>query len=94
MITTLLKLPQDPVAYSNLKGWSYHEFIERLFLTVRTMIQTLSSFIDDPKFAERHIPPAFRHLLNFRLLTRLNQTAYDFPLFTPVQKQMLLQGQT
>lgn len=92
MITTLLKLPRDPEAYGNLRGWSFNDFIDRLFATVRVMIQTLNRFNDEPKFAERHLSAQFRHMINFRLLKRLNQTAYDFPLFTPVQKQMLLKG--
>ncbi|KAF2098115.1 hypothetical protein NA57DRAFT_76910 [Rhizodiscina lignyota] len=92
MITTLLKLPKDPAAYGNLKGWSFTEFIERLFTTVCAMIVVLNHYVDDPKFAERHLPFQLRHLLNFRLLKRFNQTAYDFPLFSAAQKNVILMG--
>lgn len=93
MISTLIHLPKEVHAYGRLKSWrDTQEFVDRLFVTVVAMIKVLNCFIDDPKFAERHLRREHGHHLNFRLLKRFNQTCFDFPMFTEAQREQILVG--
>ncbi|MBE7181124.1 MAG: hypothetical protein INR71_07945, partial [Terriglobus roseus] len=93
MITTLVLLPKDLRAHGHLKTWaSAQEFLDRLFVTCVSMIKTLNRYVDDPRFAERHVRKEHAHLLHFRLLKRFNQTCFDFPLFSESQREQFLAG--